>query len=111
MTEPDDNVAKLTQAFTFALMTANEQPYPIAVPAVRKMAELLDKCGVVQGPVPEDVTMTLPGWIQQGVRESSIEVPERIDHTERRPTPLVRRAPKPPKRIPKTHLGRCISDG
>lgn len=102
--DKNERVEQLTQALMFALLTANEQPYPLALPAAQKVAALMDDCGVRQTG-EKAAEITLPGWITERVREESAPVPVEPDHHAPQPTPRVAKAPKPPKRIAKSKLG------
>lgn len=99
-----ERVGTLTQAIIFALLTANEQPYPLSIPAATKVADLLDDCGWRQ--TGEQVsTIELPAWMTERAREESREVPAEPDHHAMQDTDRVATAPEPPKRILKRHLG------
>ncbi|GGF39194.1 hypothetical protein [Williamsia phyllosphaerae] len=102
-------VEQLTQALVFALLTANEQPYPLAVPAARKVAEMLDDCGVRQ--TGEQVTeIELPGWMSERVREDAAPTPVEPDHFAVQETRHVVDAPAPPSRIAKKYLAEPSED-
>ncbi|GAA2071764.1 hypothetical protein [Williamsia deligens] len=106
----EGRIEKLTQAITFALLTGNEQPYPIPVPAVRNMAVLLDDCGLRQTDQVA-ATVKLPGWVTERVREESTPVPAEPDHHAMQETPRVCEAPAPPKRIAKKAMATVTSQG
>lgn len=106
MVTDDKNVRveKLTQALLFALLTANEQPYPLPVPVARRVAEMMDDCGVRQtGDVATEIT--LPGYITEAVREETVEVPVDADPHGIQETPRVGEAPPRPARIAKSRMG------
>ncbi|MCH5645172.1 hypothetical protein [Gordonia sp. ABSL49_1] len=99
--DKSDRVDVLAKAVAFAMYT---HQYPISMPAVRQIAELLDDCGVRQ--TDEKATeITLPGVMLERLREGSTEVPDPIDLSTPQETPRVRKAPKRPKRIPKDRMG------
>lgn len=100
--ETNDNVEKLTKALVFAFLTADPNaPGTIPVPLARKAAVVLDQCGVVQGEVSGE--MTLPGWLTERLREEAQPVPAEPDHTAVREEKILR-APKPPRRIPRSRM-------
>ncbi|GAA1891935.1 hypothetical protein [Williamsia serinedens] len=97
-------VEKLTKAFMFALLTGNEQPYPIPTPAVRNMADRLYDCGVRQtDAVAEEVV--LPNWVTEKVREEAAPVATDPDHHAMQDTDRVMVAPEPPRRIAQKYMG------
>lgn len=104
LSERDQRVERLSQALLFALMTANEQPYPLAVPAARNVAAMMDDLGWREsGERREDVS--LPGWLTERVREESQPVPVEPDHHAPQETSRLRSAPKRPSRIAKKYMG------
>ncbi|GAA1882056.1 hypothetical protein [Williamsia serinedens] len=102
-------VEQLTQAITFALLTANEQPYPIAVPAVRRMADMLDDCGVRQTDEMAS-TVDLPGWVKERVREDAAPTPVEPDHFAIQETDRVAEAPSMPSRLAKKWIAEPVID-
>ncbi|QHJ86357.1 hypothetical protein SEA_BIRDSONG_20 [Gordonia phage Birdsong] len=106
-TEREQGIEMLTQALIFALMTANEQPYPLAAPAAAKCAEMMYDCGVRQTD-DKASEITLPGWITQRVREEATEVPVDVDPFEPQETPRVVEAPPCPSRIAKSKMGVVV---
>ncbi|MDL9938675.1 hypothetical protein QSJ18_18165 [Gordonia sp. ABSL1-1] len=110
----NERIEKLTGALITALLTANQQPYPMPVEVVRNIAAKLDDFGVRQtGEIAADVEI-LPGWVAEKVREqtAAAEVADRapVDHFAPQETPAVRTAPKRPARIPKKLLGVVRAD-
>lgn len=105
---PDDSPAvRLARSLAFALLTACEredgtpQPYPIPMPAVVKMAEMLISHGWEQtGQAPEP---QLPSWLVERSREDARaqEVPTEPDMSVPLPTERVCHAPKPPEDLSK----------
>lgn len=105
--ERDERVEKLAAAILHALLFANEQPYPLGVPAAVRVAEMLDDLGVRQ--TDEMVAeVELPGWVMQRLREEAPEVPVDVDPFEPQETPLVAEAPKCPSRIAKSKMGVVV---
>ena len=99
-------IEKSTQAIVFALLTANEQPYPLAIPAATKVAEMLDDHGWrLSGEVVADAGDGLPGWIKERSREEAAPLPEEPDHHAMQPTDRITVAPPQPKRIAKKLMG------
>jgi hypothetical protein len=97
-------VEGLTQALIFALLTANEQPYPIAAPAARRIAELLDDCGARMTD-EKAAEIELPNWVTERVREQATPLPVEPDHHGMQDSDRVMVAPTPPKRIAKKYMG------
>lgn len=99
---PDDPPAvRLARSLAFALLTACEredgtpQPYPIPMPAVVKMAEMLISHGWEQtGQAPEP---QLPSWLVERSREDAQTVPVEPDMSVPLPVERVVSAPKPPE--------------
>lgn len=102
-------VEGLTKLLMFAFATANEQPYVMAVPAVRRVAEMLDALNVqqVEGATPE---VELPGWVMERVREDAAPTPVEPDHFAVQETDRVAEAPSPPSRIAKKWMGVAVED-
>ena len=103
----EGQIALLTQAFLWALMTGGEQPYPVPPHEVAKMASMAYRCGVRQtGEVAEEIE--LPGWVVEGAREQAAAtmIPPEIDFGEPVSSPLIAELPaEPPKKIPQKQLG------
>ena len=99
---PDDPPAvRLARSLAFALLTACEredgtpQPYPVPMPAVVKMAEMLISHGWEQtGAAPEP---QLPSWLVERSREDAQTVPVEPDMSVPLPVERVVSAPKPPE--------------
>ncbi len=109
--DPAAQVEFLTQAMTFALLMGTDHQYPIPVHEVAKMADLLYRCGVTQGPPRDpDIVIDLPGWLVEGTREAQQEAPVAPDVTAPAESALVGVAPAPPKKIPKKLMGVVASD-
>ncbi len=99
---PDDSPAvRLARSLAFALLTACEredgtpQPYPVPMPAVVKMAEMLISHGWEQtGAAPEP---QLPSWLVERSREDAQTVPVEPDMSVPLQSERVVSAPKPPE--------------
>ena len=101
---PDDPPAvKLARSLLFALMTANEredgspQPYPIPMPAIVKVAEML--IGHVWEQSGEVTDAKLPSWLIERSREDAQPTPVQPDMSVVADSPRVCSAPKPPKNL------------
>ncbi|AMS03262.1 hypothetical protein BJD62_gp19 [Gordonia phage Lucky10] len=105
--ERDLRVEKLSAALLHALLFANEQPYPLSVPAAVKVAEMLDDLGVRQTDEMA-AEVELPGWVMQRLREEAPEVPVDADPFEPQETERVAEAPKRPSRIAKSKMGVVV---
>lgn len=104
----DEQIEKITQAVLWALMTANEQPYPLAVPAAKAVATMMVDCGVRQtDEIAEKIE--LPNWVTERVREQTTgDVPVPPDIHEPQETPRVVEAPPCPSRIAKSKMGVVV---
>lgn len=99
---PDDSPAvRLARSLAFALLTACEredgtpQPYPIPMPAVVKMAEMLISHGWEQtGLAPEP---QLPSWLVERSRQDAEPTPVEPDMSVPLESERIVSAPKPPK--------------
>lgn len=99
---PDDSPAvRLARSLAFALLTACEredgtpQPYPVPMPAVVKMAEMLISHGWEQtGLAPEPA---LPSWLVERAREDAQTVPVEPDMSVPLQSERIVSAPKPPE--------------
>ena len=99
----DPPEVRLAQSLAFALMTACEredgqpQPYPIPMPAVVKIAQMLIGHGWER--TGEVTDAALPSWLVERSRQDAQaqEVPTEPDMSVPLPTERVCHAPKPPK--------------
>lgn len=97
-------VDKLTQVLLMGLYMGNEQPYPLAPPAARKVAELMDDLGArVSGEVVTEVT--LPTMVTERLQETVEPSPTVDHHAIQEDSPLVGVAPEQPAHIPAHLLG------
>lgn len=101
----DARVEQLTRALLYALVSGvPDQPYPIPVPAARMIASLMDDCGVRQTDERAQ-EISLPGWVSQRVTETAQDPPTESDHFAPQPSPMIRKAPPRPAKIPKKLVG------
>lgn len=104
LSEVEADKAKLAQAFAFALMTGGEQPYPIPMFEIAKIADLAYQCGVRQtGEMAGQID--LPPFVMEAAREQALEPVLEPDLSVPQETPRVREAPTPPKKVPAKLLG------
>lgn len=102
----DDKQARvetLTRAIVFAYTVATPE-YAIPVEIARKLAQVMDGCGVRQTD-EKSSDIELPGWLSEKVREETTPIPEVVDQHSPRETDLVGEAPEPPAKIAKKYMG------
>lgn len=94
----ESNVDVLQRALAFAFLTATDPPIVFAMPTVRKVAEVLDACGVSQTDVKKlDQVPPLPKWLRHGMAEAPDSPrPSRQDPAKAASCARVGKAPKPP---------------
>lgn len=102
-------VERLTKLLMFTFATANEQPYVMPVPALRRVAEMLDALNVqqVEGETPN---VDLPGWVMERVREDAAPTPVEPDHFAIQDTERVAEAPSMPSRLAKKWIAEPVVD-
>ena len=101
--EKTARVETLMRALVFAFTTSTPE-YAIPVPVARKVAEVMDDCGVRQTDEKSEL-IEIPGWLSERVREETLPVPEPVDVHSEQETDLVGVAPPQPARIAKKYMG------
>lgn len=89
-------------ALASALLTATELPITTLTPMVGDLAAQLVALGIRQTKHVDPAAVHAPGWIVDGVRQESMQIPDPPQHTEAEPViALTAEAPPIPKKIAK----------
>lgn len=99
----ESRVKALSGALLVAMIRSNGL---VSAEVVVPIAEQLDALGVrTTTDIDEEALAEVPGFVKQEARDKAAPTPVEPNHQAIQDTPRVRKAPKPPKRIPKDRLG------